>query len=245
MSIREEIKAYIDGNGLVAPNTVGPNVVQGSDNGPMYTSEYYVILKKSGLLTDQDKVDYANKIGSCINKNLLNRVPTGQNDGQEGPDDYYGVLNACYQLGNTSIPQEFLKAVIEYKGSLDNVNPGSWQWGAVLIRQPQLLASLICASFPSLFNPFHWLVRLACFPFFVYSALVIAVSCIKTPVDQADPRRLAWHLIQVISNRSLLCKIASLLWYNRLRGGYGDAEMKGVASYYYQAGHPFIKYWVS
>ena len=244
MSIRQEIQPYIDGNGLVSNRIVSPGTLSGSDNGPMFTSEYYIILAKSNLLTTQDKIDFNNKILSCISQDLLNRVPTGQSDGQEGPDDYYGVLDACMALGNIGIPRKFLRAVLKYKGSLDNVSPGKWQWQAVLIRQPQLLASMVAASFPT-WNPLHVLIRVLAMPLFLIAAFVLLASCVGVPKDQADPRRLGWHLLQVVSKVSLMCKLASRLWYGRLRKDYGNAEMQGVAYIYYERGHPFVKYWVS
>lgn len=245
MGIREEIKDYTDGNGLVSPSLVAPGTLQASDNGPMFTSEYYVILAKSNELTEQDKIDFSQKIEACINpQRMLNRVPVGQSDGQEGPDDYYGVLNACLHLDNTEIPRKFLCAAIKYRGSLDNVNPGKWDPDAVLIRQPQLLAAMIAAAFPK-WNPFHFLMRLLAFPLFLVAAVSLMISCVGTPMNQADPRRLSWHLLQTVSNKSLLCKFASFIWYRRLKKDYGTAEMNGVAAQYYQSGHPFIKYWIT
>lgn len=249
--IKQDFNSYIDGNNLntPAPGTWLPGQ-SGSDNGPMYVSEMYVMLKKNGQLTDQDKLDYAQKIGQCIGpEGLLNRVPVGQNDGIEGPDDYYGVTNGCVELGNTDIPRKLLKACIKYKGSMDNVNPGRWSWQTFLIRQPQLLTALISSSFPSLKNPIHWLVRLISMPLFLFAALIIATSCIGTPTDQADPRRLSWHLQNNTKKVSLSCYLASLVWMWRLNKDCGSCLMKRVAAeYYYPQGlnqNPYSKYWVS
>jgi hypothetical protein len=246
MALRDEIVNFIDGNGLVAPNLVSPGTVKGSDNGPMFTSEYYVMLQKLGQLNSADCADFARLIGQCIDpENMLCRVPVGQDDGQEGPDDYYGVLNGCKQLKNTDIPRRFLKAVFKYKGSLDNEDPGKWQWSAVLIRQPQLLAAMISAAFPSWLNPLHILIRTLAFPLYLVAAVSIFISCINTPASSADPRRLSWHLLQTVCPVSLMCKFASLFWYHRLYSVYGQAGMKGVAKQYYKNNHPFICYWVS
>jgi hypothetical protein len=245
MSIREQIRPYTDGNDLVAPNLVTPNALSGSDNGPMFTSEYFIILCKSGQLLTSDIADFSQRIEKCINsQGMLNRVPVGQSDGQEGPDDYYGVLNACFHLGVTSIPRKFLWATIKYKGALNNVNPGTWQWDTVLIRQPQLLAAMVCAAFPK-WNPLHILIRLIALPLFLIAAVSLAISCTDTPNNEADPRRLSWHLLQTVYKRSIMCKLASFIWYWRLRSDYKEAEMRGVAYLYYQRGHPFIQYWVS
>ena len=95
--IKQDFNSYIDGNNLNTPSPCTPTPGQsGSDNGPMYVSEMYVILKKNGQLTDQDKLDSHTKDRPLHQTRgiLLNRdLPVGQNDGIEGPDDYYGVTN--------------------------------------------------------------------------------------------------------------------------------------------------------
>lgn len=247
MSIKDDFSNYIDGNGLCTPSP-GTWIAgqSGSDNGPMYTSEMYVMLSKNGQLTDQDKLDYSQKIQQCINADLLNRVPKGQDDGQEGPDDLYGVLNGCIELGNTAIPRELLWGCIKDKGSLDNENPGKWQWVAFLIRQPQLLAAMVSSSFPSLLNPLHWLARLLAFPFFFVASMIIATSCMWTSLDQADPRRLAWHLQNNVKKVSLLCWLASKVWMWRLNKNYANGMKDVAAEYYFPKGldqNPYSKWW--
>ena len=58
MGIRSDFTSYVDGNKLLAPNPVSPGTVRGSDNGPMFTSEYFVMIKKNGLLQPYDVNDY-------------------------------------------------------------------------------------------------------------------------------------------------------------------------------------------
>lgn len=248
MGIRDDFKNYVDGNSLNTPAPCMPIPgTFGSDNN-MFTSEFYIMLKKNGELTEQDKLDYAQKINQCIGSDLLNRVPVGQNDGLQGPDDYYATLNGCIELGNTDIPRKLLWGCIKNKGAMNNVSPGVWSWQSFLIRQPQLLTAMISASFPSLINPIHWLVRLKTIPLFLYSALVIAVSCTSTPLDQADPRRLAWHLQNNLKKVSLSCYLASLIWMWRLKKNYPNG-MKDVAGIYYfpkgLAQNPYSKWWIS
>ncbi len=250
MGIRDDFKNYVDGNGL---NTPLPGTwiagQSGSDNGTMFSSEFYIMLKKNGQLTDQDKLDYAQKIGQCIDpEGLLNRVPISQNDGLESFDDYYGTLNGCAELGNTDIPRKFLWAFIKYKGSMDNVLPGAWQWQDFLLRQPQLLAAMVSASFPSLLNPLHWLIRLIFCPFFLVSSIIIATSCMWTATNEADPRRLAWHLQNNTKKVSLLCYLASLIWIWRLNKDYANGMKDVAAEYYFPNGlnqNPYSKWWAT
>jgi hypothetical protein len=244
MALRDEMAAYIDGNGLCAPNPAGPG--QGSDNGPMFTSEYYIMLAKSGQLTEQDRADYVKKISSCIYDNLLNRAPYPT--GQEGPDDYYGVLSACAVMGITDIPRSLLKGMFEHFGFMDNdPSNGKWSLNSILPRQSQLVAALVAASFPSKLNPLHYLVRLAAFPWFLYAAVCIAISCQGTDKGDTDARRLSWHLIQAMKPVSLMCWIASIFWFKRLWNDYPNG-MKDVAVIYYQPHdmtNPYAKYWVT
>src|ERR1039458_9958696 len=110
MSIRDDFKPYIDGNNLLSPSPTNSSPGKASDNGVMYTSEYFIMLKKNGDLQNTDPADYSSRIAACIDLNgLLNRIPVGQSDGQEGPDDYYGVVNGCMEMDNTSIPRGFLR----------------------------------------------------------------------------------------------------------------------------------------
>jgi hypothetical protein len=246
MGIREDFSKYIDGNGLNTPNPGTWNPGQSGSDNNMYTSEYYIILNKNGQLTEQDKTDYENKMNQCIGSDLLNRVPVGQNDGIEGPDDHYALYNACHELGITSIPRTLLWGCIKYFGAMNNVSPGTWTAQSFLIRQPQLLAAMINAAFPSLLNPVHWLIRLLAFPVYLVAAFSIAISCMGTPTDQADPRRLSWHLQNNVKKTSLMCWLASQIWLRRLGKDYPN-KMTDVAGIYYfpKGDNPYSRWWVT
>ena len=249
MGIREDFQPYIDANGMLAPNPQPqPPTGKGSDNAPMFTAEYYDMLQKSNQLTDQDKLDFAQKINQCIwPQGILCRAPTNQPDSQEEVDDYYGALSGCKLVGNTDIPRKFLQAMCKYLTFMDSTNPGKLgNWNAFMFRQPQLLACMVSAGFPSFLNPLHWLVRILTFPFYLYAAVVIALSCIGTDIGNTDARRLAWHLIQAVAPTSLLCCLASKIWYNRLYSYYPNG-MNDVASIYYSPKNtnPYAKYWIT
>lgn len=248
MTIREAFQQYWDGNNLLAPAPVPSGTIKGSGNGIMYTSEFYIMLAKYLQLTDQDKIDFANKIEQCIRpEGMLCRVPIAQNSEQEGPDDLYGVLDACMALGNTTIPRKFLWCIIKYLGFLNNVNPGKWTASSFLIRQPQLFACIVAASFPSWKNPLHILIRTCAMPLFWFSALIIAISCMFTPTNSGDPRRLGWHLMQTLKPVSITCWLASRVFLWRLYRQYGPTGMEEVASQYYQPNgqNPYSEYWVT
>jgi hypothetical protein len=245
-NIRLDFKEYFDGNAMLTPAPCTPIPGKfGCDNN-MFTSEYYIFLKKNGQLTDQDKLDYATKMNACISNNLLSRVPIGQNDGQEGPDDLVAIANGCRELGNTAIPRTLLWGMIRYLGFLNNVNPGTFTEDSFLARQPQLIAAMINAAFPSMWNPLHYLVRHWAFFFYLVAAVTIFISCINDPTSDTDGRRLSWHLMNNMKKNSLMCWIASYFWTKRLYKDYPKG-MSDVAAIYYhpQPDNPYAKYWIT
>jgi hypothetical protein len=245
MSIKDDFATYVDGNKLMTPNPQPqPPVGKGSDNGPMYTSEYFIMLKKTGNLTPQDQTDFDTRMGSCVDSNgLLNRAPNDTD--QEEPDDFYGATNGMAEMGNTALPRKMLGAIFRYFGCMNNNSPGTWTANSFMARQPQIIAAMAAAAFPSLEDPLHYLIRLAFLPFFLYSAIILALSCIGTDIGNTDARRLAWHLGNNVSKVSLLNKLGYKIFMNRLLKDYPNG-MKDVASIYYQPKNtnPYAKYWV-
>lgn len=213
MSLRTEIVPYTDGNGLVAPGLVPAGVMRGSDNGPMFTAEYLIMLNRNGdkPLVDAAVTNSLFSIRACIGVDTeLHRAP-----GDTSPDevdDHYGVISMAAEYGI----KPFFKLPIR------------------LWRQPQLLyAYLLAYGIPSfLLSPLN-----------IYTAIIIATSCIGAPTSDTDSRRLSWHLIQATKKKSLICNLASKLWYARLHKAYANG-MLGVAALYYQEQHPFKTYWI-
>jgi hypothetical protein len=213
----------------------------------MFTSEYFVMLKKTGNLTSADVIAYDTRVSACVDVHgLLNRAPVGTDSNLEGPDDYYGVANGCMELGNTSIPRKFLWALVRYLGCLNNASPGTWSFDSFFARQPQLVCAIVSAAFPSKWNPLHLLVRLLAFPVYLISAAVLATSCTNDPTSDADSRRLAWHLGNNVSKVSILNWLAYKLWLKRLYKTYPKG-MSDVAGIYYQPteNNPYQKWWVT
>lgn len=127
-------------------------------------------------------------------------------------DDYYGVYAALVQFNTIS---------------------GTFKLPFRLWRQPQLLAASLCASKSVKF--YHA-------PLFLIAALVIATSCINTPIYDSDSRRLCWSLIQAVSPFSWMCRLASKVWTRRLNKHYANG-MKDVMTIYFGPNHPIAKYW--
>lgn len=123
MSIKEDFATYVDGNGLMAPEPVTTGTMRASDNGPMFSSEYIIMLLRNVAYSTKDTAMYQAAINSCIgNDKELHRAP-----GDTSPDevdDYYAAYSAHVILG--IVPQFKLPFRL---------------W-----RQPQLLYASLCAS---------------------------------------------------------------------------------------------------
>jgi hypothetical protein len=237
MSLKEEIAEFRDQYGMV--NLWRSRGTEGSDNGPMFTSEYIIMLLQNQQAWMLDVTEYKVLMWNCMKDGLLSRKPG--DSGQEGPDDYHGVLAACSVLNDTLIPRQILHHGMRNFGFFNNQNPnsftkndGSIAWEAFLWRMPQLLALNYAAA--RIWRPWVPLLN-------AYAALIIATSCIGVPTGDTDPRRLSWLLIQGM-HKSWLCKLAAKLWWARLKRDYGVDGMRAVARIYYPKDeHPFQRYW--
>lgn len=239
MGLREEIEPFWEGDGLIAPQPNPTHVYRTCDNGTMFCSEYYIMLKMNGLLVAQDLIDFESKIRACYVAGctgLVARAPGDQGD--TDPDDYHGIFAACVVLGIPDLGKEILNWGLSHKGSFNPQSPLTWSGASCLFRMPQLLAAAYCAAGGI---PFY------AWPLMGIAAAIIATSCRNAPTGDADSRRLSWLLIQALSPYSWTVRQAAKIWYKRLYNDYPDG-MLGVARVYYSAGppeHPFRKYWVT
>lgn len=236
--LREEIKPFIDGNGLVTPNQYDGQWKRGSDNGVMFTSEYYIHLKEAGELTEADLVGYQQVIESCsVEPGLVARAP-GKQQGGPPPDDLYAIASASKVLGLPHVAGAVARYGVEHNWVFNADRPGNPHWGqgrdfeAWLGRQ----LPLICALRAAADLPVAGWLRLA-------TAAVIATSCLGVKTENTDARRLAYHLVRAVEGSGGILDWACKVWWNRLRSDYGDEGMRGVALLYYQGSHPFKKYW--
>lgn len=208
---------YIDGNGLLSNAPVPPGVVRASDNGPLFSSEYILILLKTGQISITDLAQYGKVMHQVIDDNgNLHRAPGDTTE--DAPDDYYGVAAAYSQLDMPS-----------------GLNLPFNLW-----RQPQLLFAIMASNQTlSRWKFWQW-------PLAMYTALVVLTSDIGTDPGNADARMLAWLLIQATSNSSILVRLTSHVWFNRLFATYPNG-MNDVAGIYFQPtnNNPYQKYWVT
>lgn len=208
---------YIDGNGLLSNSPISHGVIRASDNGPLFSSEYIILLNRNGQASSADGAMYELAIKNCTDANgNLHRAPGDTSE--DAPDDYYGAAAGFVEIGvksNLSLPFN-------------------------LWRQPQLLFAVMASNQQlSRWKFWQW-------PLAIYTALVVLTSDINTDTGNADARILAWLLIQATSNSSILVRLASHVWFNRLFATYPNG-MNDVAGIYFQPtnNNPYQKYWVT
>ena len=248
--ISEILENYVDANGLVSPSKCLPTNPRASDNGLLYTGEFYALLAARGEL-DNSCGGIAGRIRPCqASLGLYNRSP--RDTDPEAPDDYYGLAaglgafgtvrsinySTLYNWGAICAAFNIVRYGCKHFGSFNNVNPGKWTWQSFFWRQPQLIVALYAAANRA---P-RWQL-----PFRIYTASIIATACMFTPPipTESTPRRLTWLLIQATQHQSWLCRVAAKVWWRRLRKQYGDPGMRAVNSLYFPVGHPLATYAVN
>ena len=89
----EDIKPYVDGNGLVSNSLVPSGIQRGSDNGPLFTSQLLIL---ASLNKEAAPGNFASAISKCIDSNgHIHRAPDDATE--DAPDDYYGVSSlTCF-----------------------------------------------------------------------------------------------------------------------------------------------------
>lgn len=215
MSLKEEIKPYIDGNGLIAPNMVGPNPGRASDNGTMFSSEYIIMLERNGESTMSDRIGYLDVIERCIGKDgELHRAPG--DDSPDEIDDHLGVLAGYAEF---KLPPPFK---LPFR----------------LMRFPQLTyATWVNKGVPSLL-----IFPLAIYNALCIAVSCVGVDK-DHDGDARRLNWLLWQATKRKSLLARIAG-AFWHWKEARKFGTKEV-MKYVASHlYYQMGHPFGKFWI-
>lgn len=212
--LRTEITPFIDANGLVAPNIPG-RTGRGSDNGPLFTSQLYLLLLLRNELEPGDREHYAHLINRCIDTELR-RAP-GLIEPDE-IDDYTGVFAARNRLGLV----DKIKLNLPFR----------------LWRMPQVLF-LRVATYWKWYNPIHVLTMLYAAGTIVIScrnspltdtdARILAWLLIQG----TSPYSLLCRLAAKVWYRRLYKDYGD------------EPMQKVAAVYFWRDNHPFPKYWVS
>ena len=237
MTLRDDIKPYLDPAGLV---TVNPykSLEDSTGNGVLYLSEYIVLLHLRKELTQSDKADFLLTMQKCmpVHQGLLHRSPTHID--QNGPDDYAGYLTACYLTQNHELASSTIRYAKAHWGFLNNEVPGTYRkrdgrfnWSAFLVRQPQLIALAYWAAGKR--APL-WTA--------LWTAVTLALAGWRKPVEDTDSHILAWMLGQVAIKESKLCAMAYRVFDNRLRKDYAKGMQEVFKIYFNGLAHPIALY---
>lgn len=277
--LRDEIKNYTDGLGYVCPHPVEAGVLRGCDNETMFTSEYHVMLHKRKEDLPHDAEEWEIKMMKCMKEpGLMVRSPG--DTWLDSPDNMLGVLCAAQVLERPLVAKLILSYGYRHLGIYNPTGESQWIWSAFLWRQPQLFAACNAAAgklnvltryatvifflYLAIPGPATILydvvalfvigiaARIWVLPSAIWSALVILYAGLRNyPTDgYGDERRLAWLLVQIMKPHSILCWLASKVWYWKLHKDYPESNtypgMRGVAYHYYAPNgvHPFSLYWV-
>jgi hypothetical protein len=222
MSFKEKIKPFIDKFGLVTP---WPAAQGGSGNGVLYSSEYMIELIDRNEYSLADGQNFVRVIRSCMpNKGLLLRAPDDFGN-QQQVDDYYGLFAALVTLGEHEIAEDIFQYGLKHYGSFNIKAPYNWTSISFLWRQPQLLYANLCAA-----NRVRWW-KFWQLPLAIYSAIIIALSNRKSPVNEVNERCIAYMLVRA-TRPSFLCRLAAKLWQKRIDAMY-PRGMRDVYKHYF------------
>lgn len=236
MSLLDELRqlGYVNDSGIV---TVLPNTpaFPGEGNGLLQTGLAYCIAAGETGLTKEDKARIVRLTEACKHEfyPLLWRSPYKKNPGDnEQHDDYWGWLAACYHAGHY-FPGDFYKFGEDHGWIID-------------VRDPRGSSDLNYYFGRFLgFVPFAKMARLAREPTVRLSVLehlqvALAILIRAFDIDESDGCMRDFCLISVARKESFICKLASLLWYRRVRKKYGSVGA-AFASYFQSENHPVTK----
>lgn len=220
MSIKDDI--VFDSNGFVPPADITQPV---SDNGVLFTSQYYILLKEHGLLTPDDVSAFIHKMRFVNIDGNLKRYPS--DTGKEGPDDYIGLCSASKALGTIDA-----HLIYEYGRktfwNYNNENPDEVTLESWLGRQPGLIGYIkYCAG--HLMNPLEFLA--------IYVGTIITAFGKK---EDTSDKLLALTMVSQLKNNLLFKPLCSFyLW--KIRRTYGS--INELVRVYFGLNHPFSKWW--
>lgn len=212
MSLQDLLANYRTTTNMIVPNTIPPGTVRGSDNQPLFTSQYLMLQRLAGEPLDQSALS---ALLSCVGTDgYIHRAP-GDTTPDE-PDDLVGTLSCLAMLG--------------IKANSPNIP----------ITQPQpalLYLKLLTLSLPLrlLFSPLELVLA-------PITMLILALSNLSSQPSDTSNKLLTWCLVEATESRNPLFKLTNYFWKRRMINMYGSDYMGAIAKIYFQAGHPFIEY---
>lgn len=234
MGLREEIKDYLQPDGLIVPrqSREGEELPDSTGNGLLYLSLYHILLVRRGESRVLDYQDFERIVKSCEREaGLMHRSPTKIFE-QNSFDDYVGVCAASYHLKS-----RWAHRIVNYgngakrwpfKWIYNNLEPGKMTKQSWFGRRPDVIAHMQFST--SIITPHIFRV--------IWQAVAIAVSDVGS--DSSVIQR--FLMIEVAKERSLLIRMASAIWHWRLNRAW-PYGFKQVLARHFDGLHPIVRYW--
>jgi hypothetical protein len=119
--MRAAFAPYRDPNGFVQPRIYPDSAA--SQNGLLYTSEYYSLLALHCVSNEADRIEFESMVDKCsVLPGLLKR---NHGPDQQGIDDYIGVLLAAMLLKSEKVIRNISDYGNKHFYFYNNVRPGS------------------------------------------------------------------------------------------------------------------------
>ena len=229
-TFESDFAPYRDQFGLIQNNPGGS-----SGNGLRYTSEYYILKFRYGLLTKDDTLQFESIVRRCFAEpGLLNRSPKDKSP--QKFDDYVAVSTASLifeLLLANDIKTYGLKHRWYYNNSkLPNLKFKD-KWGAWFGKDQGLIAHFYYADqdTPSWFKTIAWTVNI--------------LLCAYTAKDSQDEWVLSGHQIIAYEwshDRTWVQDKVAGIWRKRFRKQWGVDGMSVLLEKYFGHKHPLAKY---
>lgn len=220
MDIREAFQSSVGDFGLYVP-VPGQS---SSDNGVLWTTEYYLILKRLGILTADDVTRCKELLSQCVNCGLTLRKP-GDHD-LDSPDNMvaFAVASAAFDLPYAQMILDYGRSTFPHY--VYNVpNPGKFTFQAWLGRQLGLIGFLrICAGYKA-----SILQRLAL-------TIGIYLTSRKSHSDVSD-KLLAQLMTEQLPDNS----VTKRFWNRYVHKEYGSVNT--MVRLFFDPSSPFTQYW--
>lgn len=225
ISIKDDFKSLIGDWGLINSR---PGETR-SDNGALFTTEYYLCLKRHNQILPEDINSYHNLMAQLIS-------PTGLTYRQPGflaidsPDNLI-----AFAIGSKVFGCDFAERIIKYGKSTfprylyNNVEPGKFCFQAWMGRQPGLIGFIkYCAN--KWVNPFEWLC--------LYVGIYLTM---RKPKENTSDKMLTQLIVEQLPDSFIANRVKNH-WNEYIIQTYGN--LNNLVKIFFPDDNPFNWWWV-
>lgn len=234
MSLREDIKPYLDRFGLVQDGGK-----RDSRNALLNTSLYYVFLVLRGESLPGDKEEFERLLATCrVAPGLFRRTPDCED--LQAHDDYKAICTAAKLLGS-DIAEEIFQYGQKHHYVFNWKHPGcgilrglreNGKFNITPLFGRDL--SFVAHTYFCTGRKLPWLLEQAW-------AWTVETSGKSNRNDQ-DARKLTWLLIEGMEHTSEECLAAAASWQKRFVQEYPGGLGEVLRNYWNDPNHPLVKY---